>query len=277
MTFGKHVGKHLYELPPGYRAWLVGKGIYADKEDLKAALMKGKYLAPTTGIEPAPTSPTRKRKLSESESENPPSSAKKLAISKEARQNGTMLNYDGAAYILDFGKYAGQKLRNIPPTYIDWLIATNVHGKRPDLAAALREDGFLVENLTPDTLDPSWWAPSVHETSDSRFFDYATESPRWISDVDASRYFRLGEPLLSDAGVYLVSEAELRRNTEFSELLAFPKVPIRWLYQVYACAERYGSVGAVIGGVTAAERALRDFLGKNKRREREIWDAMGLD
>jgi len=257
----------------------VGQKIYADKEDLKAALIKGKYLAPTAGNEPGSTAPTKKRKASETESTSPPSSAKKLTISKEAKRNGTMLNYDGAAYILDFGKYAGQKLRNVPRTYIDWLIATNVHEKRLDLAAALREEGFLMENYTPDILESTWRAPNVHEATfmDTRFYDPLTQSPLWISDLDASHYFRLGEPLLSEAGVYSVSEADLRRSTEFRELLTFPKAPIRWLYQVYACADRYRSVGDATGGGSAVEKAFRDFLGKNRRREHEVLPAMGFD
>ncbi len=278
MTFGKHLGKPLDELPSGYRAWLTSQRIYADKDDLKAALIKGKYLAPIAESEPLPATPTKKRKLSETESAIPPSSAKKLAISQEAKRNGTMLNYDGAAYILDFGKHAGEKLRNVPRTYIDWLVATKVQEKRPDLAAALREEGLLVENHTPDTLDPTWRAPTIYEATfmDGRFYDHATQSPLWISDVDASRYFRLGEPLLSQAGVRLVSERDLRRSTEYEELLTFPKGNVRWLYQVYACARRYGSVGAAADGSGAVEKAFKDFLGKNKRREREIWVDMGL-
>jgi uncharacterized protein (DUF3820 family) len=279
MTFGKHVGKHLHELPPDYRAWLTGQRIYENKEDLKAALMKGKYLAPVVKSEPSPITPPRKRKLSETESVAAPPSAKKLAISQEAKCKGTMPNDDGAAYILSFGKYAGQKLTDVPPTYIDWLMATKVHDQRPDLAAALRKEGLLVENHTPDTIDPIWRAPTVHEAEfmDTRFFDDITQSPLWISDIDVSRYFRLGEPLLSKAGVYLVTEAALRRSTEYVELLTFPKGNVRWLYQVYACAGRYGSVGAAADGRSGVEKALRDFLGKNRRREREIWLDMGLD
>lgn len=279
MTFGKHVKKHLHELPPGYRAWLIGQRIYADKGDLKAALIEAKYLDPSAETEPSPTTPTKKRKLSETESAIPPSSAKKLAISQEAKRNGTMLNYDGAAYILDFGKHAGQKLRDVPSTYIDWLVTTNVHDKRPDLAAALREEGLLVENYTLDGLDPTWRPPTVYEANfmDSRFYDHFTQSPLWISDVDASRYFRLGEPLLLATGVHLVSEADLRRSTEYGELLTIPKGNVRWLYQVYACAGRYGSVGATADGSDPVQKAFKDFLGKNKRRDCEAWDTMGLD
>lgn len=279
MTFGLYKTKHLHELPQGYRAWLIGQRVYADKDDLKAGLIAGKYLDPDAETEPRPTTPTKKRKLLETESAIPPSSAKKLAISQEAKRNGTMLNYDGAAYILDFGKYSGKKLRAVPSGYIDFLVSEKVQEKRPDLAAALHEEGLLVENYTPDTLDPTWRAPTVYEAEfmDGRFYDQFTQSPLWISDVDASRYFRLGEPLLSAAGVRLVSEADLRRSTEYGELLTIPKGNVRWLYQVYACAGRYGSVGAAADGSDAVEKAFKDFLGKNRKRDREVWDGMGLD
>lgn len=282
MTFGKHKNQPLSEVPPDYRSWLIAKEIYADKDDLRAALIQGKYVSPpATEPKSPPSTPTRKRKVSESETAVSPSSAKKIAISKEAKRNGTMLNYDGTAYILDFGKHAGRKLSDVPSTYISWLITTGVYEKRSDLTAALRKEGSLVNNCTPDIVDSTWRAPSAHNASDSHFYDPLTQSPLWISDVDASRYFRLGEPLLSNSGVYPVSEADLRRSAEFAELLTVSKVPKRWLYQVYACARRFSTVGGgtLVGGgarANTAQEALRDFLGKNRRREGEIWDAMGF-
>ncbi|MCJ1457623.1 hypothetical protein MMC28_007991 [Mycoblastus sanguinarius] len=164
MTFGKYKRKPLSEVPPDYRSWLIDEEVYADKEDLKAALIEGKYLnlpAPT-GLQTPPSTPSasRKRKVSDSETFFSPSRARKLAISKEAKRNDTMLNYDGAAYILDFGKHAGKKLNDVPSSYISWLIADELHKERADLAAALREEGFLADNRTPDAVDPTWiWLP----------------------------------------------------------------------------------------------------------------------
>jgi uncharacterized protein (DUF3820 family) len=281
MKFGMHKNKRLHELPKDYRNWLIDYEIYADKEDLKAALIEGKYLAAAAVPKPPPSTPTRKRKASESETFTPPSSKKKLAMSKEAKRNGTMLNYDGTTYILDFGTHAGKRLSNVPSSYTDWLVETRVYEKRSDLAAALREEGLLVDTCAPDTTIPAWKAPSVHGLSDNRFYDPLTQAPRWISDLDAFRYFRLSEPLLSESGVYLVSEAELRQSTEFVELLKSSDVPKRWLYQVYVCARRAGTVGGgnLVGGSAGAgtvDEALRDFLEKNRRREIEIRDALGF-
>ncbi len=278
MTFGKHKNQTLDELPPSYRSWLIEQKIYADKAELKAALVEGNYLASATAPEVPQSTPTRKRRASiESEIDvTPPFRAKKVAISREAKSNDTMLNYDGSAYILDFGKHAGSKLSDVPSTYISWLIEKGAHEHRPDFAAALHEQGLLGENdnSTPDVLgNPTWRVPSVYDTTDKRFYDSLTQSPLWISDNDVSRYFGLSEPILSQFGAYLVSEAELKRNTEFPELFTVSKGPKRWLYQVFTCAGRNG--GTLKGGRTANE-ALVDFLGKNRRREGEIWDSMGL-
>ena len=275
LTFGKHKGLTVHELPPDYRAWLIDKKIYADKPDLEAALTGGEYLS----LAPRPTSPastpTRKRKASgdiiRTSSSSPSPRARKVAISQEAKRNGTMLNYDGTAYILSFGKHAGKKLSEVPSSYISWLIAEGAHKTRHDLASALREENLLPtdDSETPTPVnDDIWRAPSAYEARDGRFYDPWTSAPLWISDRDCSHYFGLSEPLLSRLGVRLVSEADLRRSSEFPELMVVSKGPKRWLYQVYACAGRNGG---------KCDEALTDFLGKNQRREREIYDELGLD
>lgn len=274
LTFGKHKNQTLSSIPPDYLSWLVKEHIYDSKPVLRAALIAANYLAPTAPDTP-PSTP-RKRKVSdESEIALPPSSQKKLAISKEAKQNGTMLNYDGSAYILDFGKHAGSKLRDVPSDYITWLIRIGVHEKRRDLATALREEGMLAED-SARTADPAnsstWRAPSPHSAADSRFHDPLTQSPRWISDADASRYFNLSDPLLSNMGVYLVSEEHIKRSSEFGELVAVWKGPKRWLYQVYVCAGRVGC-----DSPRGRDEALDEFLGKNRRREAEIMDSFGFE
>ena len=105
---------------------------------------------------------------------------------------------------------------------------------------------------------------------DERFYDPLTRSSRWISDVDASRYFELREALLERMSVHLVFKRELRGSAEFGELMNVGEVPKRWLYQVYACASWIGTECGTVN------EALRDFLRKNQRREREIWDELGF-
>lgn len=288
LTFGAHKRKTLQELPLSYRSWLIRDKVYSDKPNLEAALIAGNYLAPnsdplTPPSTPTPSSQKRKRPafFDDSESAGSPSSRRKLAISSAARRNGTMLNYDGSDYILDFGKHFGAKLSAVPGDYISYLIDHDAHAKRPDLTAALREQGFLTEpacESTPPSSSSSssqqqpaaWSAPSAHATNDARFFDPHRQTPRWISDADALSYFGLEETLLSARGVQLVTVEDLKRNALFSELVSVSKGPKRrWLYQVYACA--CAGFGRERG---TADEALTEFLEKNRRREGEIWDSM---
>ncbi|KAL9611913.1 MAG: hypothetical protein Q9167_003466 [Letrouitia subvulpina] len=165
LTFGQHKGETLDQVRPSYRDWLIRDAVYKDHEDLKAALIEGGYLSPTptppssqstttiasfhssptTPPSSFPSTPTRQRNLSNRTLPTSPSSfrARKAAISQEAQRNDTMLNYDGSAYILDFGKHSGQRLSQVPPDYIAYLIESGAHKNHPDLAAALAEEGLL--------------------------------------------------------------------------------------------------------------------------------------
>jgi len=301
LTFGAHKNKTLQELPPSYRSWLIREKVYADKPNLQAALMAGNYLAPTSDPLTPPSTPTpssQKRKrpalFDDSEMAGSPSSRRKLAISSAARRNGTMLNYDGSAYILHFGQHFGAQLSAVPSSYIRYLINDGAHTTRPDLTAALHEQGFLTEPA-PESSPPSssgesavassssssqqppavWSAPSIYVTDDARFFDPHRQTPRWISDADALSYFGLEGAQLSERGVQLVTVEDLKRNTPFSELVSVSKGgKRRWLYQVYACAcAGFGRVPLERG---MADEAVREFLEKNSRREGEIWDANGF-
>lgn len=296
LTFGAHKYKTLQEVPHSYRSWLIDQKVYADKPNLQAALIAGNYLAPTSNPLTPPSTPTpssQKRKrpvlLDDSETDGSPSSRRKLAISSAARRNGTMLNYDGSAYILDFGKHFGAQLSDVPSDYISYLIHAGAHAKRPDLTAALRERGFLTElesesspsssaqSSGPSSQQPpaAWSAPSIHATKDPRFSDPHRRTPRWISDADSLSYFGLEGAQLSALGVQLVTAEDLKRNALFSELVPVSKgAKRRWLYQVYACAcAGFGRMPVERGTV---DEAVAEFLEKNRRREGEIWDAMGF-
>ena len=294
LKFGQHKGETLQEAGPSYCAWLVRDKVYERKADLKAALIAANHLHSDSNPTPPSTpTPSRKRRApSEDEIEVSPSIRRKLAINREARRNGTMLNYDGSSYIFDFGMHAGSKLQDVPRSYVAWLMDEGIPDKRPDLKSALREQGFLpAQQETPPSSQlstqqdtppssqeypqeaPEWKPPSIHATRDARFFDRHLPTPLWISDADAALYFGLRGSVLSSRGVGLVTEADIKREAEFSELVSVTKDNKRWLYQVYMCAVKFGGVPSRRG---TADRALDDFLGKNRRREEEIWDAMGF-
>ena len=289
LTFGEHKKKTLEEAGRSYCAWLVRDNVYERRADLKAALIAANYLQPdhsTPPSTPTPATPSRKRRApSDGEIEVPPSIRRKTAISRQARHNGTMLNYDGSAYILDFGAHAGSTLGKVPPDYVTWLIDEGVHNKRPDLKSALQEQGFLRDrDVLPQQQDtppssqespqqtPAWKAPDIHETGDARFYQNFSV-PAWISDADADSYFGLKGPVLSSRGVGLVTEADIKREAEFPELVNVTNSRKRWLYPVYKCAVQFGTVPRSRG---TADRALQDFLNKNRRREEQIWDEMGF-
>ncbi|KAL8688786.1 MAG: hypothetical protein Q9224_004799, partial [Gallowayella concinna] len=270
LPFGKHKDRTLQDIPQDYRNWLVREKIYVSKPDLEAALIANNDLAATAPGTPPPK-PSKRRLSDAAESAVQKPSPKKLLISKEAKRNGTMLNFDGSAYILDFGKNAGNKLRDVPPEYIHWLIANGIPEKRADLADALHEEKMLAVD-SKYTPDPGWRAPSFQSlANNARFYEPLTQAPIWISDSDVARYFGLGGGLLSRMGAYLVSETEIMRSTEFGEILTIVKGPKRWLFQVHACAGKVGRDN--VDGNTpfkGHDEAMNQFLGKNKEREREI-------
>ena len=281
LHFGQYKGKTLQEVEPRYRNWILKERVFVDKPALEAALVAGNYLAPepnpyTPPSTPTPVTPSRKRQAPyDSEMMGSPSSRRKREISARARRNGTMLNYDGSAYILDFGKHEGLRLSEVDDSYIRWMIREGIPEKRSDLKSALLEQGLIAADDTPaSSQEPlPWRAPSIHETTDVRFFDNHRQTPAWISDADASLYFGLKEPLLSQRGVNLITGEDVKRNAQYSELVSVSKGPKRWLYQVYSCAARFGSVPMGRGTV---DEALRDFLGKNQRREEQMRDAMSF-
>ena len=140
-------GKTLEALPRSYRLWLINDKVYEGKPELKAALIAAGYLQTDSDPLTPPSTPKRNRPVADfDETDLPVSIARKRALSDIARRNGTMLNYDGSAYMLTFGTYRGETLRDVPSSYIDWLIKRGVHNELTDLAAALREEGFLASD-----------------------------------------------------------------------------------------------------------------------------------
>ena len=298
LTFGTHKNKTLDEIPPSYRSWLVRDNVYDGKDDLKAALIAGNFLVPPTDpltppSTPIPATPSRKRRAPlDDDIGGSPSSRRKLVISERAKRNGTMLNYDGSDYILDFGKHHGEKLCDVPPDYARYLIKAGAHRSRPDLTAALQEQGYHIpdQEPTPSSSQQSvdavelpvpygeyrrpWKVPAIHEAGDdARFIDPHTQATRYISDADAHTYFGLEESLLAERGANLITERDIKRNAPYTELITVYRGPKRWLYQVYACAARFDTAPSVHG---TADEALRAFLGKNRKREQEIRDELGF-
>lgn len=177
---------------------------------------------------------------------------------------------EGGKYRMTFGQHRGKTLQEVPPSYINWMTSQGIPSQRPALDAALRDHQKLRANIN----NPSNWnPPGIYDTTDARFFDAHTQDPKWISDADVCRYFWLQEPQLSALGVGLVSEEDVRREAQFEHLVSVFPGPERWLYQVYTCARMLDTMPPDAGNV---DDALDGFLGKNRRREEYIFDAMGF-
>ena len=314
MTFGKHRGLTIEELSPGYRQFLIREKAYDNHPDLKAALIAGEFLQPvqTQSAASEPISPTRKRKAleqtvpsSSQPSKTPASSVgqgnenaaepvsptrKRKALeqtvpsSSQPSKRPALLaglgNEDATEhtgksqvadlYFLDFGIHVGKRLPDVPSGYIDYLINKEVYTNRPALATALRALGRLDTPGPAALKDSRWKAPHVSEAKDPCFFDPCLDAPLWISDKDAATYFNLRVPSLESAGVHLVSKREMDAYSEFGSLFV-QHGRRRWLYPVFACAHHFNTVSP-----GTARQALQRFLGKNKERESEIMQGLGL-
>ena len=157
-------------------------------------------------------------------------------------------------YRLDFGKHRDKTLDEVPSQYVDFLVDEGVYQNRPALTSALRARGLLRDGSRSkadiEAGLSSWRKPSLDEMMDSRMWDDDEEEARWISPSDARKYFKITSNLLQKARLKpLLGKA--------SHQLA--------LYQVYACAEHFGTVTC-----STTRQALKDFLSKNEQREREI-------
>jgi hypothetical protein len=182
-------------------------------------------------------------------------------------------------YRFDFGKHKGLTIKEvyrINPGYIDWIIREDVSRNKVELRQALElwRDPSLIPECFREDLDaklhtepefvstrPSRQPPSIHNAP-SAFHDSLT-GPIWISLSDARKYFGLGAEILDQ----LPAVNGYNLLGEFVE--STPQRPKYWLYHVWDLVRDRQSCGA-------ANVALARFKQKNKRREQDIWDAMGL-
>lgn len=162
-------------------------------------------------------------------------------------------------YRLNFGKHRDKTLDEVPSQYVDFLVDEEVYQNRPALASALRAKGLLMDTSRSkaniESRLSSWRKPSLDEMMDSRMWDEDEEAACWIAPSDARKYFKITSNLLQKARLKPLSGK------------ASYQLP---LYQVYACAEHFGTVTS---GTT--QQAYKEFLGKNEQREREILGEAG--
>lgn len=219
-----------------------------------------------TPVDPATVS--HKRKLSSQEVVAAAPSAKKTATSVKDEKTTPG---EAPTYRFTFGKHRDQTLDDVEPHYIDWLIMKGLHEDedREDLRDALRRKGMITGRDGPP-YTRTWIAPSIDNANphDPNFFD--GDGPRWISDNDAAKYFRVSEKMMHRARIPMLSKQMLDAWIDFGSIVVDVNPPKRWLFHVFCCAEHFGTI-------VDPKEALERLLGKNRRREREMMDEVSRE
>jgi uncharacterized protein (DUF3820 family) len=241
LDFGKHRGKTLEQVEreaPSYIAWLIRENVGRSRPDLQEAL------------------DLHKSSCQEASSSSPTAS-------------GGGSSRAGSDYVMPFGKHMGKKLSTLPPSYLDWLsdsISSGGFPTHPELKTALQSIGIShAPSIT--SLNPHWTAPSIH-LAPSDFYDWMSQEPLWITDSDARKYFEVGRELFAELPRAYGGEFDLFTGAPNPFATARERERV-WLVHVWDVVRTHKSRGV-------ADEALGRFLEKNKRREQEIFDEMGL-
>ncbi|KAL8853933.1 MAG: hypothetical protein Q9221_001241 [Calogaya cf. arnoldii] len=271
ITFGKHKDTPIDQLPHAYIKWLVKNQIYKGKSSLTEGLLALNHLTKNREgqITPAdPTAASHKRKLSSQEVVAAAPSAKKTATSVKDEQ---ATPGEAPCYRFTFGKHKDKTLDDVEPKYIDWLIMKGLHEDedKDDLRDALRRKGIITGRDGPP-YTRTWIAPSIHNANPRDRNLYEGDGPRWISDTDAAKYFRVSERMMHRARIPMLSKQMLDAYFEFGSIVVDVMPPKRWLFHVFCYAEHFRTV-------VDPREALERLLGKNRRREREMMNEVSRE
>lgn len=241
LNFGKHSGKLLEECPRDYVDWLIRKDVAASRPDLREAIAQ---IKPTITTRP-PTTPISRHAVTREPSSIQP------GVPQSAAQTR------GANFVITIGKHTGKKLSEIPTSYLHWLADNPTYKPSPELRTALIDFGISSTSTEPMPLplNARNWNPPLVQCAPSIFYEGFTKEALWITTGDAKRFFSFSEENLR---VVPTLPSDPAYKTRY------------WLYHVWDLAR-------VSKGLNEAQRGLVEFLNKNRRREQEIWDEMGLD
>jgi uncharacterized protein (DUF3820 family) len=136
-SFGKHAGLRLEDVPRNYVLFLVKKEVWRTRPDLWRALSLRGFV-----FEEPPPAQADAKTYTTTEDE-------------PAIQRSSELPLAEVDYVFDFGTHAGKGWREVPQSYIDWLLKEGVWEKRPVLWQALYDAGVVLEEpLTLATTHP---------------------------------------------------------------------------------------------------------------------------
>jgi len=144
-------------------------------------------------------------------------------------------------FVLDFGKWNGCTLDEVPPSYITYLRETGAPKEHDDLRKALREyrkkdaatqasnvlGGTVLASASSSTRKKKPWVIPDEHTTDYRRYYYngdRREGQMLIGCNDTLRYFGADPKAMHAAGL-----RPHHRNQQF------------WLHQVFSYAQYYGT------------------------------------
>lgn len=159
----------------------------------------------------------------------------------------------GPDFVLTFGKHEGEKLSDVPTSYLRWL-SNNITRQSPIFTASLK---VVLEASTGMEMELDWSPPPLHAAPDD-FHQYrklavgrkCTETALWISSIDTLKYFSLSEEILRVVDVPTLPgyySSPTKRN-----------VARYALYHVWDLSKMYIKAGE-------ADAALRKFLNERPR------------
>jgi uncharacterized protein (DUF3820 family) len=159
----------------------------------------------------------------------------------------------GPDHILDFGRHSGKRLRDIPASYLTWLIDN--HALARELSTAIIALG--ITPAIPGPRKPDWRPPKIG-SAPRQFRDWLTNEDLWISKSDARKYFGLRPNLLEGLPMFMSRAVSYQG-----------KIAKYWLFHVW-------DLRRVMTTKAAADVALKGFLEKKEEAFDDICAGMGL-
>jgi uncharacterized protein (DUF3820 family) len=252
LDFGKNRGKTLAECEPQYLQWLVKEKVPDSRPHLRAALdlhnATQAYLASQT---------LRSSQMSQASPSGQRVPLQPIPSSAENMNRPTAVNVP----TMPFGKHKGQRVSELPPTYIKWMgeeiKSGRMHLDDPSLQASVE---YFVRKLVKSsrgTKSSSYVPATLNVRVRSRKFrDPFTQEDLWITATDTRKFFAIGQQHIS-------------KLTMARDVGATKKRPIYWLKHIW-------EVKASLESTSAADKALDAFLSKNKAKEAAYLSGLGL-
>lgn len=213
-------------------------------------------------------------------------------------------------YLLEFGKYRGKSLDEVPQGYIDWIVERKIHQENPALKAALLDRGFI-QDKSCSSIDVS---ASIRQPYRLNFGKHEGKTLKEVP-IDYIRYLtgqKAHEDRLDLRGAltelaYSMDESEENKRQETSARIQRDRRFFDWYsgeelwitshdaYNFFKVTDReirnarvpprgrgrwnlfevYNFV-RLRTSAQKAEIALKNFLRKNSDREQDIFSHLGL-